>query len=83
MHQFESISAIDRERTNEFASAKSRDTHQRRCRKRYFILPTQLLHGLIHDMPFVDGYLGMAMAGGVAAIGAVIIASLIRRSNRN
>ena len=31
---------------------------------------------------FVDGYIGMALAGGAAAVGAIILAGLIRRAAR-
>lgn len=34
------------------------------------------------DDPFAEGYIGMALAGGAAAIGGIILAGLLRRAVR-
>ncbi|KDQ19033.1 hypothetical protein BOTBODRAFT_28520 [Botryobasidium botryosum FD-172 SS1] len=45
-------------------------------------MQAQSLASLIDRSTAQEGYVGMAIAGGVAAVGAVILAGLIRRANR-
>jgi fission 1 protein len=42
-------------------------------------------HPTDHDVTidFAEGYIGMALAGGAAALGTIVIASLIRRAIRD
>ena len=37
---------------------------------------------IAHPMVLVEGYVGMAIAGGAAAVGAILLAGLIRRATR-
>jgi len=45
-------------------------------------LQAQSLSMLIDQAVTREGYIGMALAGGVAALGTIIVASLIRRATR-
>ncbi|PCH44229.1 mitochondrial fission 1 protein [Wolfiporia cocos MD-104 SS10] len=45
-------------------------------------LQAQSLSTLIDERVTKEGYIGMALAGGAAAIGTIILASLIRRATR-
>ncbi|KAH9935938.1 mitochondrial fission 1 protein [Epithele typhae] len=45
-------------------------------------LQAQSLAGLIEKRVTRDGYIGMALVGGLAAVGTIAIASLIRRASR-
>ncbi|GBE86589.1 mitochondrial fission 1 protein [Sparassis latifolia] len=46
-------------------------------------LQAQSLAMLIDKRVARDGYIGMAIAGGVAALGTLLVASLVRRSSRH
>ena len=35
------------------------------------------------DIPFAEGYVGMALVGTAAALGAILVAGLIRKATRN
>lgn len=39
------------------------------------VLPLSLLH-------LTEGYIGLALAGGAAAVGTLLLAGLVRRANR-
>jgi len=45
-------------------------------------LQAQSLGSLIQERITKEGYVGMAIAGGVAAVGTLLVAGLIRRANR-
>ncbi|KAI1796632.1 mitochondrial fission 1 protein [Ganoderma leucocontextum] len=45
-------------------------------------LQAQSLSGLIDTRVTRDGYIGMALVGGVAALGTLVLASVIRRASR-
>ncbi|KAF9786272.1 mitochondrial fission 1 protein [Thelephora terrestris] len=45
-------------------------------------LQAQSLNNLIEDKATRDGYIGMAIAGGAAAVGALLLTSLVRRAVR-
>src|SRR5437667_9422475 len=45
------------------------------------LLPLSPTHSPFH-LPFTEGYIGMALAGGVAAVGTLLVAGLIRRATR-
>jgi len=46
-------------------------------------LQAQSLSQLIDQSVAKEGYIGMAIAGGAAAVGTILLASLIRRATRN
>jgi len=45
-------------------------------------MQAQSLSGLIDQRISRDGYIGMAIAGGAAAVGALLLASFVRRATR-
>ncbi|KAF9644976.1 mitochondrial fission 1 protein [Thelephora ganbajun] len=45
-------------------------------------LQAQSLNALIEEKATRDGYIGMAIAGGAAAVGALLLTSLVRRAVR-
>jgi len=45
-------------------------------------LQAQSLDGLIDTAVKREGYIGMAIAGGAAAVGTLLVAGLIRRATR-
>ncbi|KAF8311358.1 mitochondrial fission 1 protein [Clavulina sp. PMI_390] len=46
-------------------------------------LQSQSLDGLIQEQIRKEGYMGMAIAGGIAAAGALMVAAIVRRSSRS
>ncbi|KAH8116282.1 mitochondrial fission 1 protein [Phellopilus nigrolimitatus] len=46
-------------------------------------LQAQSLSGLIDTKMTREGYIGLALAGGAAAIGTLLLAGLVRRANRH
>lgn len=54
--------------------------HRTGCHERFVLLTVGDLVFIDHSI--VEGYVGMALAGGIAAIGTLVVAGLIRRAAR-
>lgn len=55
-------------------------SHRTGCHERFVLLTVGDLVSI--DYLIVEGYVGMALAGGIAALGTLVIAGLIRRAAR-
>ena len=76
------LSSFNRKGTIESTGPITIRSHrQRRCSRFVFPVRIQLTTDLLHLFS-PEGYIGMALAGGAAALGTIVIASLIRRATR-
>ena len=75
------LSAAYRKRAHESSSSVSWTTHRQGCSTRSvpFLFP---LKSPYTYMITTEGYIGMALVGGAAAVGTLLIAGLIRRAAR-
>ena len=74
------LSAAHRERAHESSSSVSWTTHRQGCSTRS--VPSLSLNAPYTHMISTEGYIGMALVGGAAAVGTLLIAGLIRRAAR-
>ncbi len=69
-----------REGAYEYAGSQPFPTHREGCCSRYAYCP------LVRFLPvliiYAEGYIGMALVGGAAAVGTILLAGLIRRAAR-
>lgn len=68
------------EGTDQPPGSKFSIPHRTGCHERFVLLTLGDL--VFIDHLIIEGYVGMALAGGIAALGTLVIAGLIRRAAR-